>query len=166
MPDLTGSLPPVSTAYNFTRSGAGDYTIEPSNLFTYVDADSILKDLYATVEGVAEVTLSGNLAVPRSRDKRASFTGCSPENQSDLDIAASNAQKYATVAFEYLKPIWGLTGPPRYTTWFGTYTPHRKDIAQYHFGKIRNNQFSSFTYHCTCTDPSIFSYVRAYIFQS
>ena len=153
----------MSAAYNFTQSGTGDYSIEPSNLFTYVDADGTPKSLYATVEDVAEVKLSGNLATPRVHNKRASFVSCSSTSQSQLSTAAANAQAYATDAFEYIKGI--ASGTPRYTTWFGTYTQHRKDIVQDHFGKIRDNQFSGFTYSCTCPDPSIFSYVRAYTFQ-
>ena len=154
----------MCAAYNFTRSGAGDYTIEPSNLFTYVDGTP--KNLYATIKDIVEVKLSGNLAVSRLLHKRTTFTNCSPISQSQLNIAASNAQKYAINAYSYIKGVLGPSSTPRYTTWFGTYTQHRKDIVQYHFGMIRSNKFSSFTYYCTCPDSSIYSYVCVYIFQS
>ena len=160
---LTESSPSVSAAYNFTRSGAGDYSIEPSDLFTYVGADGTPRNLYATVEDVAGVKLSGNLAVSRAHDKRASYASCSLSQQAQLMTAADNAQTYANGAFTYLKGI--SLGTPRYLTWFGSYVQHRKDIVQYNFGKIRSNKFSSFTYSCTCPDSSSYAYVRAYFFS-
>jgi len=44
-----------------TRTGAGEYIVEPSSLFTYVDAN-----------GTPAFKLSGNLAVSRIHEKRAS----------------------------------------------------------------------------------------------
>ena len=152
----------MSSTYNFTRSGPGSYSIEPSSLFTYVDASGTPKNLYATVKDIARVKLSGNLAVSQLHHKRASFTNCPSTSQSQLDIAASNAQKLATNAYSYIRGVVGPSGTPRYRTWFGTYLPHRKDIVQYHFGKIRNNQFSSFTYSCTCPDSSSYGFVCEY----
>lgn len=123
-------------------------------------ADSTLKNLYATVEDIAEVKLSGSLAAPRAHNKRASFNGCSGNQQAQLITAAANAQAYASGSFTYLKGM--SSGTPRYTTWFGTYVQHRKDIVQNHFGLIRSHQFSSFTYYCTCTNPDTYAYVGAY----
>ena len=158
------SSPSVSTAYDFTRSGAGDYTIKPSNLFTYVDADGIPKNLYASVEGSAKVKLSGKLAVSRAHHKRATFNDCSSTQQSDIELAASNAQVYASEASNYITGI--SSGTERYTTWFGTYDDSRKSTVQEHLSLINSRDFSSFTYNCTCTEASLFAFVCAYTFKS
>jgi len=156
-------LPSVSAAYNFTRSGAGDYSIGPSTLFTYVDADGTTKDLDATVEGVAEVKLSGNLAVSRGHDKRADFNSCSSTQQTQLTDAADGAQMYAFNAYGYISGL--KSGTPRYTTWFGEYNSTRKNTVQSHYQLINGGQYSSFTYDCSCTEKDTFAFVCAYIFQ-
>jgi len=151
----------VSTVYDFTKSGSGDYTVEASNLFTYVDADGTPKDLYANVQDVAEVKLSGNLAVSNLHVKRASFVGCSALRQSQLNTAAVSAQYYAIYAYNYISSLSSVTA--RYKTWFGTYTPARKNAVQSHYQLIKNHAFSSYKYDCTCNDPGIYAYVCAYI---
>jgi len=47
--------------------------------------------LRATVEDVAEVKLSGNLAVSRAHDDRASYNSCSAGQQEQLVIVTTNA---------------------------------------------------------------------------
>ena len=158
-------ITPVSAAYDFTQSGPGYYSIEPSNLFTYLDADGTLKNLYATVEDVAEVGLSGTLAIPRVRSKRVPFINCSLDKQSTISTAAASAQAYASEAYSYLRGISG--GTPRYTEWFGLYTPPRKSIVENHFQLISSRSFSSFTYDCAppkCKNPGVSAYVCPYIF--
>ena len=156
--------PSVSSAYNFTLSGPGQYSIEPSNLFTYVDADGTLKDLHATVVDVAEVNLSGTLAVSRVHDQRTGFIGCSANRQSQIHAAARSAQAYSRNSYRYLAGI--SRGTRRYTTWFGAYVTARKNTVQNNFRLINSRQFSSFTYDCTCNDRDLYAYVCAYIFQS
>ena len=159
--------PPVSAAYNFTRCGAGGYFIKPSNLFTYVDAGGAPKNLRATIEDVAEVKLSGNLAVSRVHHKRdgAKFSQCSDSQQTQINTAVPNAQAYASNAFGYLAAA--TQGTARYTTWFGVYSTPRRDIVQSHFSSIKTNQFSSYTYNCNCVfTGGYFGYVCAYILQS
>jgi len=155
-------LPSVSTAYDFTQSGDGDYTIEPSRLFTYVDVDGTPKKFYATVEGTAKVKLSGDLIASRAHDKRAGFNGCSADQQLDLKVAAIDAQFYASAAYFYLTVTSG--GTERYTTWFGANDDGPKSTVQEHFGLIKSSNFLDFTYDCTCTDVGVFAYVCAYIF--
>ena len=158
----------MSAAYNFTRSGAGGYFIKPSNLFTYVDAGGTLKNLHATVGDVAEIKLSGNLAVSRVHHMKraAKFSGCSDAQQSQLNTAATNAQKYASNAFSYLAAT--TRGTARYTTWFGVYTTSRRDTVRSNFGSINSNQFSGFTYNCDCalSFEGYYGYVCAYTLQS
>jgi len=124
----------VSAAYNFTQSGLGDYSIKPLNLFTYVEAGGTLKELYATVEDVVGVNLSGNLAVSRAHDKRSTYAGCSSSRQSQLSTDAANAQAYAGNTYSYVSGI--SSGTTRYTTWFGAYTAPRKSTVQNHFQLI------------------------------
>lgn len=151
----------MSTAYDFTQSGSGDYTIKPSNLFTYVDADGIPKNLYATVQDTAKVKLSGDLA-SRVHNKRATFNGCSVDQQSDINAAASGAQDYSKKTSAYVSGITDST--ERYTTWFGEYDDGRRTTVQDHFNLINSRDFSNdFTYDCTCTDTSVYAYVCAYI---
>jgi peptidyl-Lys metalloendopeptidase len=147
----------LSAAYNFTQSGSGDYTVEPSNLFTYVDADGTPKELYATVDDVAQFKLSGNLAVSHDHDKRATFVSCSAARRTLINTAAASAQTYTNNAYSYLVGL--SSGRPRYRTWFGTYTASRKSTVQTHFRLIRSHPFSTFTYDCSCTDPNTYAYV-------
>ena len=159
---------PVSAAYDFTHSGAGGYSIKPSNLFTYVDAGGTLKNLYADIEDVAGVKLSGNLAVPRGvYDKREGirFQNCTPDEESVISHAVTWADYYAEEAYEYLKSI--LSSTLRYTWWFGLYTRVRKELVQSHFEKISRDKLSSLLYvchyeRCRSTTDAI---VRACIFQ-
>ena len=48
---------------------------------------------------------------------------------------------------------------PWYNTWFGAYDDGRHSTVQSHFDNIAGNDFSSFTYDCTCTDAGTFAYV-------
>ena len=160
--------PPVSAAYDFTRSGAGGYFIKPSNLFTYVDASSTLKNLHATIEEVAEVKLSGNLTVSRRvYDKREdiNFFGCTGEQEWDIRSAAVYANIYAENAYEYLKTISFSTD--RYEYWFGPHTPPRQALVQIHFEMISQSKFENFIYQCghwDCTSDSD-GFVSACIIQ-
>jgi len=153
----------VSAAYNFTQSGAGDYSIEPSNLFTYIDSNGTVNDIYATVQDVAKFKLSGNLAVSRVLDKRVSYVSCTSTERTILHNAAASAQTYASKAYSYVKSI--SSGTRRYRTWFGIYTTARHTTVQGHFRLISSREFSSFTYDCTCSRSDWYAYVCAYIVQ-
>jgi peptidyl-Lys metalloendopeptidase len=162
--DISHTTTPVSAAYNFTRSGAGDYSIGPSNLFTYVGAGGTPKNLRATVEGIAAVKLSGNLAVSRVHDKRTLFPSCSATMQSKLKTAIVNAQSLAANAYAYLVSI--SSGTYWYLRWFGAYDPSRLNIVRNHFELISSRDFTGFTYDCSCTTSDYLAYVCPYILQS
>jgi peptidyl-Lys metalloendopeptidase len=147
----------VSAAYDFTKPGAGDYTIEPSNLFTYVDADGTPKNIYATVDETAKVKLSGTLSFPRAHRKRATFNGCTPEQQLEIESAIPYAHNYSVESYTYLSAISGPT--TRYTAWFGEYEEGRKSTVQEHFNLIGSTDLSTFSYDCTCTTVDTFAYV-------
>ena len=155
---------PVAKAYDFTKSGAGEYSVKPSNRFTIVNDDGTLQDLYATVGDTPKVKLSGDLPPPRVRDKQADPGSCSPDRVLQLGIAGEDAKDYARNTYFYLTDI--SSGTTRYTTWFGEYDEGRKNTVEEHFGLIDDNDFSSYTYDCTCTDADTYAYVCACIFRS
>jgi hypothetical protein len=107
---------------------AGDYSIRPSNLFTYVDTDGTPKNLYATVEDVGTIKLSGNLAVSRVHDKRANFDSCSQNQQLTLAAAAATAKSLAFNAYAYLLGISSTTY--WYGLWYGRYDASRKATSE------------------------------------
>ena len=125
------------------------------------------KDLYATIEDVAEVNLSGTLAVSRVHDKRANYNGCASHRQQAINYAAANAQNYASESYSYLLSMpTSLSGTRRYNTWFGTPYANDKYTAETIFKAISSHQFSNFTYDCTRNKPDVSAYVCAYNFQS
>lgn len=89
---------------------------------------------------------------------------CPSFNQMWLYAAINVAQGFAHNAYEYLDNI--PSSKDLYTTWFGQFTESRKNIVRDRFKLIDSNQFSAYTYDCSCTKPTAFAYVRAYIFQS
>ncbi|KAI0072233.1 peptidyl-Lys metalloendopeptidase [Panus rudis PR-1116 ss-1] len=148
----------LSSAYNFTSSGEGKYTVEANNLFHYINDANEVSQLHADAE-VHTAALKGTLSVAKRSHygKRATFTGCSSSQQSGLNTAASSAQTYAANAYSYLQSHTSAT--TRYTTWFGTYTSSRHSTVQSHFQHISSNDFSSFHFDCTCTDSGTYAYV-------
>lgn len=81
----------------------------------------------------------------------ARFNGCSADQQSQLNGATVNAQRLVASASSYINSHTSPT--PRYTTWFGVFTSARHNIVASHYNNINGNDFSSFTYDCTCTNP-------------
>ena len=148
----------VSSAYNFTKTGYSAYSVAPPSLFLIVDANNEILEFHADVESFATKVTSGKLVVARLQGpgvigKRATFTGCSPAEQTALNAAASAAQTYARDALAYLRSHTAST--TRYATWFGNYTTSRHSTVLDHFTKISSNNFSNFTYDCsTCTNSS------------
>ena len=63
-----GIIPLVAAAYDFSQSGPGEYFIEPSNEFYYIDADCTPHKFYATVEDPVKVRLSGDLSLSHFYD--------------------------------------------------------------------------------------------------
>lgn len=162
---------PVSAAYDFTLSGAGDYYIKPQNLFTYADTDGALKNLSANVEGIAKVKLFGDLAAPRRvYDKRdVTFHQCGSERHHQTIMnAVWAAKEMANAAYNYL---YYLDGPTtRYTTWFGKWDADRKLKVQDIIGRVAFYDVSKFHFDCVCDREEIelktAAYVSAYIFST
>ncbi|KAI0673560.1 peptidyl-Lys metalloendopeptidase [Trametes maxima] len=150
----------LSAAYNFTLPGAGKYTVEPSNLFHFVDPETNEpSEIRADVE-THVAAVKGKLAVTRPTPtlvKRAKFNGCSSSRQSSISAALPAVSSYAANAYSYLQSHTAAS--PRYTTWFGAYTSSRHSTVQSHFSNIHSNDFTSFTFDCTCTDDGVYAFV-------
>ncbi|KAK7695330.1 hypothetical protein QCA50_002521 [Cerrena zonata] len=151
----------LSAAYNFTSSGEGKYSVEANNLFQIVDSSNKVQEIYADAEAHS-AAVAGNLAIARRSTnsqfgKRASFIGCSATRQTALNAAATAAHTYAANALSYLQSH--TSASTRYTTWFGAYTAARHTTVQTHFSNIAGNDFTSFTFDCTCTEADTYAFV-------
>ncbi|PIL33830.1 hypothetical protein GSI_03536 [Ganoderma sinense ZZ0214-1] len=150
----------LSAAYNFTGAGYGTYTVEPSSLLHVVGSNGEISEIRPDVEPFVAKITGGKLAVAHPAvTKRATFNGCSPDQEAALETAAAGAQSYARAALDYLRARTAAT--PRYTTWFGDYTSTRHDTVVDHFSKINANDFAGFKYDCTCTRSTVYAYVYA-----
>jgi peptidyl-Lys metalloendopeptidase len=150
----------LSAAYNLTSTGEGVYTIEPSNLFTYIDNSDNLVKIYAKNDA-SEVSVSGSLSVSRIKRRAtfATFNNCTSSEQTQVNTAATNGNTYAANAYTYVSGI--SSGTTRYTTWFGAYTSSRYSTVVSHYQAISSHSFSDYSYDCTCAghDSSTFAYV-------
>ncbi|KAI0375429.1 peptidyl-Lys metalloendopeptidase [Pilatotrama ljubarskyi] len=150
----------LSAAYNFTLPGAGKYTVEPSNLFHFVDPETNEPVEIRAETETHVAAVSGKLAVVRPTPtvtKRATYNGCSSSEKTGIDAAAPAAQSYVANALSYLQSHTAAS--PRYTTWFGAYTSSRHSTVQSHYSNINSNVFTSFTYDCTCDEADTYAYV-------
>jgi len=147
----------LSPAYDFRRTGPGNYSIETSSLFTLVTPNGLETVHAQTV--AHEASLQGELYKPEAElAKRASFTSCSSSQQSSINAAAPVAQSYVSNALSYLNS--GATGA-RYTTWFGTYTSSRYSTVKTHYSNLNSRSYSGYTYDCSCTDSGTYAYTYA-----
>lgn len=94
----------VSSTYDFVSSGEGDYKFEPSNVFQYMSPNGGLLEIIADHQPT-NLKLSGLLSKPvetaeGSIEKRATFVGCSASQQSDINTAVGNADKYSENAYQ------------------------------------------------------------------
>ena len=145
---------PVPAAYGFTQSDTGDYAIEPSNLFTCINADGTPKDTRVTVEGIAKVKLSGNPAASRrvhekrikSKPRPKLKVHCEFKEQQIVEMAVWRALDAAAAAYSSLKPE---KTPNAYKTWFGAYDSNRKQKVTANFKEMRDI-LPKFTYQCGC----------------
>ncbi|KAK0228984.1 peptidyl-Lys metalloendopeptidase [Armillaria fumosa] len=149
----------LANAYNFTGSGETSYTITPSTLFYYIDADSNeLMTINAKIAQKHTAKLSGTLAVARRElYKRIAYNNCSTSEESALVSAAAAAQTYAEDAQAYLDENTSST--TRYTTWFGTYTSSRHTEVLSHFSNMLDHPYADYTYDCSCTETDTYAYV-------
>jgi len=155
----------VFEAYNFTDPGVGTYKLVPDSAFYVVDEKDEVGVIHADIAEPYTAQVDGpTLAVARADElssrgltKRASYVGCSAARQTVIARAIARAEVYASEAEAYLTTH--RTSTPRFTTWFGTFAAARHAIVLSHFTSIDSNNFSSFTYDCTCTRASTFAFV-------
>ena len=121
----------VSAAYDFAQSGTGEYSVEPSNRFTYIDADGMPNDLNATIGNIAKVKLSGDLGVSRQvHNKRINIFNCGTNRKAALETAITTARDKIQEANEQVRHTRQSFVPRRYQLWFGGYRPdYYDDIA-------------------------------------
>ncbi|KAL0566820.1 hypothetical protein V5O48_015184 [Marasmius crinis-equi] len=161
----------LSSAYNFTGSGEGAYSVEARNKFHYVDPKTKKAVAIEAVSQEYKVSsLVGKLAVARSTvsttaierrshpslSKRTGFAGCNDDQISQVFEAIPAVQKYASSALKYLQSTGNTE---RYTTWFGQLTKERHDTVTDHYTKLSGNDFPEFVYNCECSQPGVFAYV-------
>ena len=164
----------VSAAYDFTRSGTREYSIEPSNLFTYIDADGTPKDLYATVGDIAKVKLSGNLGVSgRVHNRRNPVFHCQRGDRQLLERAIDRVHELSHDILPYLDTITSRrTVTQSYRLWFGRYyRPLWQDIRHTYEAISNQNLFDGVSFSCLKqhrqrrTGPTTAIYFGKYIFQ-
>ena len=166
---------PASAAHNLTQSGAGDHSIEPPVLSTYVDADGVPKDFYTTVDGITGVGLSGDLAAykrgfkkfnpkkykpkkykpkkpkPNTLGKEPKFDSCPTHREMEILAIATEAEEIIDKTYAYVKKLKRPT--PRYITWYGTDPGTGMDGIKRHWKKMSKNELTrltTFNYGCSC----------------
>ncbi|KAK2461276.1 hypothetical protein APHAL10511_006803 [Amanita phalloides] len=173
----------MSQIYDFTSTGEGTYTFTPSfPSFLVVsrgekDNGLIITKLgIACVDSVAIIILSDILpasslpptaglkitnSIQGGKDQ-VSFLQCNTSERKAIWGAASAAQAYASESYAYLQALSShMTSPTeRYDTWFGELSQWRYDTVSMHYARLKGNDFTSYTYDCSCAEPSLYAYVR------
>jgi len=154
----------VFEAYNFTDPGVGSYNFVPDSSFYFVDEKHEIGVVQAISNAYTAEVDGPTLAVAHSDEhssgnlsKRAVFVGCTARMRSTILVAAAYAEVYAANAKAYLTTH--TTSTPRFTSWFGTFTPAHRATVLSHFTGIDANIFSTYTYDCTCTLTGYYAYV-------
>ncbi|KAG8803297.1 hypothetical protein FRC17_006209 [Serendipita sp. 399] len=166
--DVTHNL---AKAYEFSSTGV--YNIVPNTQFFYKGEDGSPVPITANlVRGGLTAKLTGELKSrhiakreARSADLRrraASFSGCTPAQESTITLSTYVASLYVADAEKYL--TLHTTGTDRYTTWFGEYDSDNHDRVLKHYENIRSTDVKTYTYDCDCTEGT--SDTFAYVFPN
>ena len=154
----------ASAAYDLSRAGTGNYSVDPSNLFTYINSDGTPKDLHATVEGITRVKHFGDVAISgRVYDKRIAYKGCSPKQEETIQKAAGVAKYLVDKALYYFDK---KSGKALYKVWFDASGRTHKTAVKGVLGDIREQaNFPELTYDCvSCRSGTLRAYASTYIF--
>ncbi|KAH8822266.1 peptidyl-Lys metalloendopeptidase [Flagelloscypha sp. PMI_526] len=153
----------LNEAYNFTKSGGGNFTIAPRDIsFLVVDEQAKTIQpipLRASIQTILHTAVLGTYA-PIFRPfipGHEKYVGCSADQKVIIKSAAIGARDLSTFALSYIASI--TTGTPRYTTWFGTYDSTRRGTVLSHFKALGGSDFLGFTYDCTRNTPGIYAFV-------
>jgi len=157
--DVTHDL---SSVYDFSSSGAGDYNFVPFNRFQHVSPSGKLMEILADHQP-ANLKINGLLSKPvdtttGSLQKRAKFNGCSDNEQTGIKKAIEMAQSSALDTSGYSN-LLSLVSTERYKTWFGEYDHARVNLVQKHFNRISREGLKDFSFDCTCERNDVFAYV-------
>ena len=149
----------LTQAYELARNGR--YAVQYLGRGGHGQGTPVLESdtLYLWLEGRSEKAPAP--AAPQPAAASITYTGnCSASQKGTLDTAVGNATAYAGSAASYLNGLGGAL--PRYTTWFGTYSPAGRATALDHFQKT-HAAFSSqaLVLDCKCKKPSVYAYVYA-----
>jgi peptidyl-Lys metalloendopeptidase len=87
------------------------------------------------------------------------YIGCSVSQKNLILAAVKSAASYSASCVQYLAKF-SLPAPPRYTTWFGTYSPNNLITLKTHFSKI-NDVFNTkpMSFDCTCNMKNTYAFV-------
>lgn len=162
----------LSAVYDMRQPGSYTVRYEASGIDVVREdfrrGQTVLSRVDALESNTAAVTLSGEairVATQAVLDKALtpSYLNCSNSNITSIGSALSNAQTYATNAYNFLValPTASRAGDPRYTTWFGAYTSSRYSTVQAHYNSLKNAfAGSAFQLDCDCaSDNSLYAFV-------
>lgn len=145
----------LSTTYNFSEAGTGDFTFTPRNTFFVVKDDGSIDTIEANTE-VLSARIHGLLALEkRSVYKHAAFPGCTEDRANTITTAYDAASSIATNSYLASR----AAAVTRYTTWFGSFDTARRSIVISHFQKISASDWDNFTYDCSCNMAGTYAYV-------
>lgn len=99
----------VSSIYDFSSSGIGNYKFEPSNLFHYVSSGGELVEIFADHQPT-NLKLGGLLSaavesITGLNQKREEYKNCSSSRQTDIKNAVKQANKYAASTYRYVMQL-------------------------------------------------------------
>ncbi|CAE6462701.1 unnamed protein product, partial [Rhizoctonia solani] len=154
----------LTEAYDFTRTGPGEYCFKTYSRFYHVDESGNIVVIDAEASS-ARFEVTRGLARPRkiSFNRLNSFavnsqmlqSGCTADQQNVIIEAATYADQYISNALTYLQSINGNT--PRYQTWFGIYEPQQAETVKSHYANSVGRAMTS-AYDCmpdSCRDGAI-----------
>ncbi|KAF6744161.1 peptidyl-Lys metalloendopeptidase [Ephemerocybe angulata] len=157
----------LSDAYNLTATGAGTYDVKPNELFYLVDDKKEVFTLKAQVSKAHKVNIKGRLAKARPEfdptssnhtlTKRGTFTNCIPLQQYVAGVAGGQAHNYAVAGIAHLDAM--AIPSKRFITWFGGFDWGRGATIRNILTPIKDVNFDSFRYDCSCTDQGVYAYV-------
>jgi peptidyl-Lys metalloendopeptidase len=158
----------ISDVYSF-KEGESTYTVSGGDkIFTLSPDGKVVPGEATVVPTTAKVSGATRkrsyTPVYGSLGKRAlSYPGCSASQIATIKTAAAEAQKYIQNTLSYAASVnsANINDRPRYTWWFGAFTPARGALVTNHFSQLVNDPTSEITsYDCsTCTRAGVYAYV-------
>ncbi|KAF5310969.1 hypothetical protein D9619_007946 [Psilocybe cf. subviscida] len=160
----------LSEAYNFTFRGSGkhEYHIAPKDIFYVVTSPGANStDTPKITPITAKVTahlanISSSIPPLRKSHlsrRKPSYANCTQNQQISLTNAALVAQAYVSGAKAFASSLTASTNSSRYKTWFGAWSASRHKTVVEQYTAISANNFSTYTFDCSCAEQNTFAYV-------